>query len=91
MRAIETTPAASLDTGKELGNLTVEARSEGQPGHSLERVSTKTGQKTALDARSGRPNRLSSRREDLQARKGGMDSSAYEEMTKNRKSRLPAA
>ena len=30
-----------------------DARSEGQPGHSLERGYTKIGQKNALDARSG--------------------------------------
>jgi len=32
MRAMETTPAASLDIGKEQGNLTVDARGEGQSG-----------------------------------------------------------
>jgi len=31
MRAMETTPAASLDTGKELGNCSFDARSKGQP------------------------------------------------------------
>jgi hypothetical protein len=34
-RAVETTPAASLDAGKERGNRLVTARSEGQLGYSL--------------------------------------------------------
>jgi hypothetical protein len=34
---METTPAASLDTGKEQENRTADARSEGQSGYSLRR------------------------------------------------------
>ena len=37
MRAMETTPVASLDTGNEQGNRSSDARSEGQSGDSLER------------------------------------------------------
>ena len=37
MRAMETTPAVSLDSGKKQGNRSSDARSEGQSGDSLER------------------------------------------------------
>jgi hypothetical protein len=50
MRAMETTPAASLDMGKEQGNRTVGARSEGQSGDSLRRecVTVKRRQQETL-------------------------------------------
>jgi len=35
MRAMETTPAAPLNAGKEQGNRSSDAHSEGQPGDSL--------------------------------------------------------
>jgi len=38
MHAVETTPAASLDTGKKQKNRSSDARSEGQSGGSLERL-----------------------------------------------------
>jgi hypothetical protein len=58
MRAIETTPAVSLDRGKEQGSCSSDTRSEGQSGDSLERGKTKIGQKNALGALNERPGKL---------------------------------
>src|SRR3990172_7393736 len=56
MRAMETTPAVSLDTGKEQGNGSSDARSEGQSGDSLRRESEmlrEGSKRPSLDTRTG--------------------------------------